>query len=936
MSVQKVIYNNYTEILDYMRAMEKKFAGLENYFDTLKDSSQLKKALLDRLSDTTVSIEMTFNANIAFWDKKKKTQDSFLAMCIVFIIITFIMVFFVFFMMKVSELDMLKTPNKTFEKGRSFFMHLIIYMCFLSVFIVMIINIKGNIDLCKGQREKLLYEMRGRINNEINVGYIQYIVKDVTHLDFYKLMLQFGYKKRSMARKVELPQELASIADYDTLYETFGNEIAMSLKNFYNNGKGYMETRKIYVMSNPINMLKESNRIMDYYNYIALKRNNEKTSEEQMKKIIDELVVSQLKKVSKNNANTTPTDQNSKDTIIQNNEANVDFSNSLQNLVDAYRYLLIYLYPLYIKADIHDASVPEIIRKSMPNNVNIKEQNSISGKDRSSFLSNMKIIFDVNYKSKYAGYVNSAKAAGENMDDVIKQALLDFVPYFRRLYYHLFLDLTGTYWFPFEKEYMVDRKILPLFSATDAGPLGSTAASYKSTVMKQVEATLIETIKSSFNHVAAMRAYIIEEISNSMLPYEIFVIKYQSYIVTQVLKGRKYTSDDIDMYNQLVLDIDKTLRLKKQLRENTVDKKFVDPQEFVEVLNGLSYQDMLDGLNTKYYQEIVNAFYKSVSYSVNSKENGLNNLDNIYYNSLKLYKMWKVTVFLTTVIIVFVWMYFMVGLAEEWRRISIDIAIKKQMAYKSENIDNISFVNKESMNRMMNLTFKLVVPLFLAIFIISLLFSFQKKSLAAFDFNRELIETNTMELKDAITELNETIDEITENINPVDFSKKIETLEGFSTEKKTDIYELVKKIIDKYDKCNYIVEAQKSKLPFPYTEVVMNGFIILVIVLCFFYILGQIKPVKRIYNIKELNKMKEEAIYMSAAQFEEMKKMIEYERSCHEEDIDTIIFTLKVIFFLFIVLFLMYYSTQIISSTGQFKAGLYNSLYFENSSCYPQ
>jgi cbb3-type cytochrome oxidase subunit 3 len=231
--------------------------------------------------------------------------------------------------------------------------------------------------------------------------------------------------------------------------------------------------------------------------------------------------------------------------------------------------------------------------------------------------------------------------------------------------------------------------------------------------------------------------------------------------------------------------------------------------------------------------------------------------------------------------------------------------------------------------------FKIVVPVFALIFIIIMLFSYQRKSKAAFDFNSELIEANTMELKDLLDELKGAINTLEDKINPVDYSKKIEIIEVIKIDDKTEIYNLIKKIIDKFEKCNYIIEAQNSKLPFPYTEVVMNGFMIVICIGVLLYIYGQLKPFGRIYNIKELNRIKEETIYADIDKFKELKKEVEFLKNCHNDDIDTVIYTLKIMFFMFIVMFLIFYSTKIVSSTSEFKAGLFNSFYFETQTKYP-
>ena len=57
---------------------------------------------------------------------------------------------------------------------------------------------------------------------------------------------------------------------------------------------------------------------------------------------------------------------------------------------------------------------------------------------------------------------------------------------------------------------------------------------------------------------------------------------------------------------------------------------------------------------------------------------------------------------------------------------------------------------------------------------------------------------------------------------------------------------------------------------------------------------------------------------------------------CHDEDMESITYSIKIIFAIFIVLFLIFYSIKIITSANDFKLGLYNSAFFEESKCYKE
>jgi hypothetical protein len=159
----------------------------------------------------------------------------------------------------------------------------------------------------------------------------------------------------------------------------------------------------------------------------------------------------------------------------------------------------------------------------------------------------------------------------------------------------------------------------------------------------------------------------------------------------------------------------------------------------------------------------------------------------------------------------------------------------------------------------------------------------------------------------------------------------IKEIPQISVDDKTRIYEKMKVIVDKYEKCNYVLATQKNDIPFPYTEAILDMFMITACVVCIVFLLGTINPIEKLKTIKELNKLKERGIYQENDPdfISEAKEKAQ----CHDQDIDAVIFTLKIMFFMFIILFLVFYATKIISSTSEFEFGLYNSVYFEESMC---
>jgi len=262
-----------------------------------------------------------------------------------------------------------------------------------------------------------------------------------------------------------------------------------------------------------------------------------------------------------------------------------------------------------------------------------------------------------------------------------------------------------------------------------------------------------------------------------------------------------------------------------------------------------------------------------------------------------------------------------------------DVARDKIKGILKEKQYEFLLLERERNNRMVNFAVRVTIPVFVVLFLIVLLLAYYKKSKAVHDFNVDLIETNTNALKAATEELDSKIDLLDAAIDSGDKYKAIGKITAIDENYKRSIYNDLQIIIEKYEKCNFILEAQKNKIPFPYAEFAINGFMIFVTVLCILYVYMQINPMRRLKMIKELNKKLAESLIADKTRIKVMKKELEYLVQCHEDDIDAIVFTLKVVFFIFIITFLIFYSTKVINASNEYQSGLYNSSYYDTSTC---
>jgi|UniRef100_A0A6C0BEJ4 hypothetical protein len=298
---------------------------------------------------------------------------------------------------------------------------------------------------------------------------------------------------------------------------------------------------------------------------------------------------------------------------------------------------------------------------------------------------------------------------------------------------------------------------------------------------------------------------------------------------------------------------------------------------------------------------------------------------NIFYGKQKNLKIAGVTLFMILLFIIpEIFIYYLIGWAQGLTNLNYE---RKQMDSSQPGYKILKAIVR---TKQINHWIKISLVFGFAIFMMAMLFSYYKKAIDAFEFNRDTIETNTGNLLDAITRLDTQFGVIKQKIGNNSYMR-ITDLKDITDDMKADLFKDILDLVDKYEKCNYIINVSQNHLPFPYTELILDGFMIGASALCFVYVFGQMSPLERLSKIKKLNKMREEVSFIPD---DEMSKLVDLEKICNDEQIDTIAFTLKIIIFSFIFMFLLFYTFTIISSTGDFKNGLYNSVYFEESRCY--
>jgi len=502
-----------------------------------------------------------------------------------------------------------------------------------------------------------------------------------------------------------------------------------------------------------------------------------------------------------------------------------------------------------------------------------------------------------------------------NNQSFIIEVFKNIIPLFQELYYNLFIYLNG-YSFPFDHDYITNA----ISDFLENNITSLLPKDYKTKIIELIYDTIITKIKKDFDIFKIKQGYFIDLVSTNLVPYKnIDIIEYQSYIVNYLLEINSqydmYTKDVIDM----TTNIQKKILIKRQLTNDNTNKGslFVTNETFIKILDNITYNDLIQGLNVVFYQDIISKFYKKISESVNI---GDKNLQNIYYQKWKNIKILKIIVTMVIIIMITALLKYLLKILNE--RVYIPEAIRE--------CDRLG-VNREFKSTVINGIIKTLVPVMLLLLIIAMLVSYYQKVKSKLEFNIEIIENNSNDLSNELLDFNEYLIKLDTQFTPVEKKQSIDILTKFNKEQKLQIFEYIKVIVDKFDKCNYIVEAS-GRMPFPYSEVFTNVFVLIICICVIFIVLIRFNPVKCMRDIRYLNKLIEElSVTRNLNEFTIKLMSLSV---CHYENIDAIAVLIKAIFGVFVFMFLLYYSVLVFSSASQFKNGLYNSKYFEDGQCY--
>lgn len=977
-------------MLDFLHDKKKKFGSLEKYMDDM--TATMKREFMSKLCDTVLRLHMLFFSRQSYWNSKKKEQTAIFAIFIVIAIIIGLIFYIILILRIKKESSFLKSDGKSknwTKISKSFLSYTTVYMVILTVFIAMLKNSKKmmkfyekEIDKAAMEGEeyarfmfkgantnierplfKLAFAARGRKNSdaELLVG---------NAIDVNDIVCKPQKKSRGQAEFSQFYDCTKQTANFEAAYDSMKGELKLAMKRFIDgpserpNIDGYIEVRQMYIVSSPVPMLKETKRIVDSYYNMTLKEKNGKENKppdaEKQKAVVKSLVIDPITAIIKQSDEVEPGafDASQKISIFL---AEQEFLEKLFANMAAYAYLV------YVQKEPCD--VPNAVKDILPLNIPDATNPSQVSSPNMEIPYNVRSAFESHKKQKLGEYMKLDQNDQREIFAAISEIMLDMNKVFEQNYSTLLVLLNN---YNINGSFLFDKQISQNSFMSSLSKIPDFNESYILYMKDVMYENIVVPLKARVNMVTAGLGMLVDKTSTSLVSQNINIAKYNDYMLSEITKDMR--SDDLTSKSSIISDtlsqIAKAVAMKRQLKAKPQGvERFLDDTDFVEMIDGMTFNEFKNTLETENMSYIVNEFYKKISEAINRADE---TMENIYFNTTKQHDMWNTVIIMTTVTIVLAWINYFIGVVSLKPFLYIDLKEKIDKAQKdvesfrlaarkgpgeiskSKEPDakekaalvadmmnkevkaaeyELELVYREKRNRTVNWYIRMIVPACFIAFIISMMFAVLKKAKAKHEFNVDMIESNTSILRSAVDQLKDKVSSLISTIPEQDTYKKIKDLESITGENKIAIYQDMKSIIEKFEKCNFILESQKKQLPFPYSEIAMSGFMIFVTVLCMLYVFSKLKPISRLKNIRELNKLKAEAAIANMDQAKAINRELEQMIACHEDDIDAVVFTLKVVFFIFIVTFLIFYSTKVVTSSSDYKNGLYNSGYFETSNC---
>lgn len=960
-SIYRIVGVHYTDLLDFLNSKSLNHGSIAEYFKTISSTDPTmipqQSELMTKVANIVWAIDsLKFNSR-QYWTIFEKNNRTIRTIMILMMVIIGLILMYILFYHEYPKLKEEDAPNTA--KLKVILLFIIIYMITLTVLLTMEKNFHEKVRQGRNMKVDIDTDF-AKFNSEIlgipedlrlALLLMMYISREnVSESNKYRSALM-GYASGKKTEKLFSPAMVDEIfplnpknrkvsVDRVQLFNIIKLPLAGTLTGFFDDGRGYIKMKKIIVSSNAIMMIREMKTSLTYH-YSLVQRNvpdlEEEESDEKSIKLVKEIVIpkfSMVKELSDPHKG-EEMDATEKIAVIQLNMQDATINRYVTGIVNQLAYFVYFVYPIYIKQNPMSPTFPVTSYiNNMPQNEDISAIE----------IEDMKTIYGMVFEKHYNTYLQQAQASTglAQMGSIITEM---FNTHFKMLFKPMFIEASYLFQTPYIFIYDPEQiaslikqtfaSETPFSNIRDSDFLNGVTSIVGSRIVADLWDEFLKDL-SSGSQLDTLKNDVVSDVSDALVKTPIKNLMKYKAVIMETSDNPKTTT----IYNELTNKTDKLLQMKRatntgNIFENATANRFITEEDFLSKIDQISFREVYSGFKLDYLPDIVNSFYVKISENSQASKR---TLKDIYHTQQKTLDQVKRILWMVGFIMVFAFLYFWVTMYEDKKTTDREFKKEKDRLKDLPPSDpRLYILKRDHRNYVTYWWMKLILLGVSLVFLLVLFISFYKKSQAKFDYNRETIEANTAEFKTSLESLTKLMEDIKSSItsrggSDAQINTPIGKLTNISKDHKINIMKKLIVIVDKYEKCNYINIANRTQFPFPYTEITMDLFMVITAIIILGYLTTKFKPLERISKIKDLNRKKEKVQY--GEQDDELIAELNEYYGCHISDMEILMFVTKIIIFMFIVIFLLFYSSLIVSSSNEFKNGLYNSLYFEQSKCY--
>jgi hypothetical protein len=947
----------------------------QKFYDYLytPNAEKVRQGLNLALADLIVKIQKVEKNVIEVSKQRKRLLKSVLSIFTVVLVLIAIVVFGLSFMtVKTYKSDVLTMLNR---------------LLMLQILLVVIIALYGFLVMNVKKREKEADRENADDRHSINV-FRNLLCKDGRDRKKTEAMLVFlkgitgaspkrieDLKKKLIKQIALTPEELKLINDFPNLAVNYASKDMII--SVHNNGR-WNETMTIIEGTSKFKMFQQVNTLLSpLYDLVLKSRKAPSATDEKgvegINAILDTFVLPELNRLDL--LSLSDSQRLSDDTLKTKLEDGMHY----RMLIASMYYLALYMYPVYknvsytklVQATDDTTSVlttaeknrvlemiqkEPVLRDIIPV-YPIKRSNfnseltlvqHLTESGTSTSIENIKVVndfvtlasskFEQVYKDKNNKFVIQLNNASTISDtkNVLIQYVKEFMPLFTTLYQNVLLqelahlNPKSSQYFVFQPEY-IRRAISTTFNICPV--LQKVEEEYRDLIIDIFLSQVIAEQKNNFikqfynfdkdtgdQKTLKMIAFdkkvteTVNTIATSMMSFNIRLSDYSQYIFETLALGDNLSTELTGTMQAIIVKIDSEIKTQKSLKQKTLgsnadELRYVEVHDFVTNIDKINFNTFVESLELMKLKQTIASL-------------GVDNAGDIAESFGNREYALRLSVFgFYIAIVLSVLGFSMYGI----------------QTYKNLQKNDVPSVSTTSLDKVLGdnviLTslMKFGIPLSAVVLILSIMNSYIVKQRVEIGFDKERMRDNTDAIKAKVDKLTETLDSMKRDI-PLDAQgNTIASIELISQTDKVQLYEMIKSLLISYDKCNYIIGNNQQQLPFPYAEVIGDGLMIAVLAGTLYIVISRFAPIERVIELKDLIEYKQTAVTM--VNDPSFIKEIQAKIGCHENNVETIMFTIKAIATTAIILFFIIYSVKVSGASKVYKHGLYNSSRMQNSQC---